>query len=62
MILRLLPQLSTLAHQSSQEDGSMPGPGLSALHTMLYFVVTPVALFLIITAAVLLSTRKDSKK
>jgi ABC-type phosphate transport system permease subunit len=62
MILRLLPQLSTLAHQSSQEDGSMPGAGLSALHTILYFVVTPMALFGIITGVVLLTTRNKSKK
>jgi hypothetical protein len=62
MILRLLPQLSTLAHQSSQEDGSMPGPGLSAIHTILYFVVTPIALFAVITGFVLLTTRKSSKK
>lgn len=62
MILHLLPQLVTLAHQSSQEDGAMPGPGLTALQTILYFVVAPVALFLIITGAVLLGTRKSGKK
>lgn len=32
----------------NQEDGSMPGQGLSAIQTFTYFVVAPVALFVVI--------------
>jgi len=32
------------------EPGMVPGPGLSATETFLYFVVAPVALFIVISA------------
>jgi hypothetical protein len=32
----------------NQEDGAMPGEGLTAVQTFLYFVATPIALFLVI--------------
>jgi hypothetical protein len=58
MILHLLP---TLLHLSNQEDGSMPGPGLTALQTVLYFVLAPIALFTVISIVVLLATADRSK-
>jgi hypothetical protein len=58
MILHLLP---TLLHLSTQEDGSMPGPGLTALQTVLYFVLAPIALFTVISVVVLLATADRAK-
>jgi len=58
MILHLLP---TLLHLSTQEDGSMPGPGLTALQTVLYFVLAPIALFTVISVVVLLATADSAK-
>jgi len=58
MTLHFLP---TLLHLSTQEDGSMPGPGLTALQTVLYFVLAPIALFTVISFVVLLATADRSK-
>lgn len=58
MILHLLP---TLLHLSTQEDGSLPGPGLTALQTILYFIVTPIALFTVIAIVVVLATADRAK-
>ena len=46
------------------EDGAMPGEGLTALQTALYFFGAPLALFLGITVLVLIATadRKGKKK
>jgi hypothetical protein len=46
------------------DDGSMPGQGLTALQTALYFFGAPLLLFLGITILVLVSTidRKDKAK
>ncbi|MFM8921545.1 MAG: hypothetical protein ACKOFV_02650 [Candidatus Nanopelagicaceae bacterium] len=32
------------------EPGMVPGPGLSATETFIYFVVAPIALFVVISA------------
>jgi hypothetical protein len=58
MILHHLP---TLLHLSTQEDGSMPGKGLSALQTILYFVAAPITLFLVIAGIVVIATADRSK-
>jgi hypothetical protein len=58
MILNHLP---TLLHLSTQEDGSLPGKGLSATQTLLYFVGAPLALFLVITGIVVIATADRSK-
>ena len=46
------------------DDGSMPGPGLTALQTAIYFFGAPLALFLGITVLVLVATadRKGKKR
>ena len=41
----------------NQEDGSLPGEGLTALETFTYFVLAPVGLFIGISLIVYLMTR-----
>ena len=43
------------------EGGVMPGEPLTAVETFLYFVATPVGLFLFITVLVLAGTREKKK-
>ena len=52
--------LVSLGHQ---EDGTLPGQGLSALETFTYFVVAPIALFTVIAVLSWVSSgdRKKSK-
>jgi hypothetical protein len=45
----------------SVEVGAMPGEGLTAVQTFLYFVATPVGLFLLITVLVMAGTREKTK-
>jgi large-conductance mechanosensitive channel len=48
----------------NQEDGTIPGPALSALETIITFVIVPTALFLIISFIAYAGTaqRKKSAK
>jgi hypothetical protein len=46
---------------SPVEGGVMPGEPLTAVETFLYFVATPVGLFLFITVLVLAGTREKKK-
>jgi len=41
----------------NQEDGSMPGEGLTALETFTYFFLAPAGLFIIISLIVYLAVR-----
>ena len=43
------------------EGGAMPGEPLTAVQTFLYFVATPIGLFLLITVLVLAGTREKKK-
>ena len=62
MIMHLLPRaLPTLLHMTAQEDGSDPGKGLTALQTITYFIITPLALFLTITIVVVIASADRSK-
>lgn len=45
----------------STEGGAMPGEGLAAVQTFLYFVATPVGIFLLISVLVLVGTREKKK-
>jgi hypothetical protein len=48
---------------TTYEPGMIPGPGLSAIETALWFVVAPIGLFLVISAfAYASSTKRDKKK
>jgi hypothetical protein len=44
------------------EPGMVPGPGLSATQTFLYFVVAPIALFVVISALAYAGSAKRDKK
>ncbi|ASY27461.1 hypothetical protein PHILAsVB114_02110 [Candidatus Planktophila limnetica] len=48
----------------NQEDGTIPGPALSALETVITFVIVPTALFLVISLIAYAATadRKKSEK
>ncbi|HET9381177.1 MAG TPA: hypothetical protein VFP69_10150 [Streptomyces sp.] len=45
--------MSSPALAVTRDDGDDPGPGLSVIETLGWFVVAPLGLFLIITAAVM---------
>ena len=48
---------------TTYEPGMIPGPGLSAIETTIWFVVAPIGLFLVISAfAYASSTKRDKKK
>ena len=53
MTTHLIHNLAMIA----QEAGSQPGTGLKACQTFTIFIVTPIALFAVITGAVLAFTR-----
>ena len=46
----------------SQEDGSLPGEGLSVLETVMYFVLAPTGLFLGISLIVYLAVRPKNAR
>jgi hypothetical protein len=54
MTTHLLHQMAMIA----QEPGSNPGTGLKAWQTFTLYLVAPVGLFGVITASVLVFTRK----
>jgi large-conductance mechanosensitive channel len=45
----------------NQEDGTIPGPALSALETVITFVVVPTALFLVISLIAYVATTQRKK-
>ena len=61
---QLLRKLINLMKMINQEDGFIPGPALSALETIITFVVVPTALFLLISVIAYAATaqRKKSSK
>ena len=48
----------------NQEDGTIPGPALSSLETIIAFVLIPTAMFLVISLIAYVATapRKKSSK
>jgi len=46
----------------NQEDGSLPGDGLSVLETVMYFVLAPTGLFLGISLIVYLAVRPKNAR
>ncbi len=46
----------------NQEDGAMPGKGLTPIMAVLYFIVAPIALFLLISAVSYLGTADRKAK
>ena len=47
---------------TTYEPGMIPGPGLSAIQTVLTFVVAPIALFVVISALAFAGSAKRDKK
>ncbi|MFM8621185.1 MAG: hypothetical protein ACKOCL_04135 [Candidatus Nanopelagicaceae bacterium] len=48
---------------TTYEPGMIPGPGLTAIETTLWFVVAPIALFVVISAfAFATDTKRDKRK
>ncbi|MFM8446825.1 MAG: hypothetical protein ACKN92_01455, partial [Candidatus Nanopelagicaceae bacterium] len=48
---------------TTYEPGMIPGPGLTAIETTLWFVVAPIALFVVISAfAYATSSKRDKRK
>ena len=45
----------------NQEDGTIPGPALSALETIITFVIVPTALFLVISLIAYAGTAQRKK-
>jgi large-conductance mechanosensitive channel len=60
----MMNHLARTLHMINQEDGTIPGEPLSALHTIITFVVVPTALFLLISLITYVGTaqRKKSAK
>jgi len=46
----------------NQEDGSMPGEGISVLETVMYFVLAPTGLFIGISLIVYLAVRPKNAR
>ena len=53
--------IASALNMGSVEGGAMPGEPLTAVQTFLYFVATPVGLFLLITLLVMVGTREKKK-
>ena len=53
--------IASALNMGSNEGGAMPGEPLTAIQTFLYFVATPVGLFLFISILVLAGTREKKK-
>ncbi|MEI6040918.1 MAG: hypothetical protein WCQ78_01615 [Actinomycetes bacterium] len=49
-------------HMINQEDGAMPGKGLTPIMAVLYFIVAPIALFLVISGIAYLGTADRKAK
>jgi hypothetical protein len=56
-----LQLVSTLTRRA-QEDGALPGEGLTAIETFVTFVAVPTALFLIISLLAYVFTAERKKK
>jgi hypothetical protein len=57
-----LHTLTAVLSMATQEDGAMPGPGLSATETFVTFVAVPVALFVVISLLAYALTGDRKKK
>ena len=56
-----LRKLISLMNMINQEDGTIPGTALSALETVITFIVVPTALFLVISLIAYAATAKRKK-
>lgn len=61
-MIKHLATIAIAAPRINQEPGSNPGEGLTAIQTFSYFVVAPVALFLVISILVWAGTSKKKAR
>jgi hypothetical protein len=54
----MIHMIASALQMNYGEGGEMPGEPLTAVQTFLYFVATPVGLFLLISVLVLAGTRE----
>jgi hypothetical protein len=57
----MIHMIATALNMGYGEGGELPGEPLTAVQTFLYFVATPVGLFLFISILVLAETREKKK-
>jgi hypothetical protein len=57
----MIHMIASALNMGSVEGGAMPGEPLTAVQTFLYFVATPIGLFLLITLLVMVGTREKKK-
>ena len=57
----MIQMIASALNMGYNDGGAMPGDSLTAVQTFLYFVATPVGLFLLISLLVVVGTR-DKKK
>jgi hypothetical protein len=57
----MIHMIASALNMGSVEGGAMPGEPLTAVQTFLYFVATPVGLFLLISVLVVVGTREKKK-
>jgi hypothetical protein len=57
----MIHMIASALNMGSAEGGAMPGEPLTAVQTFLYFVATPVGLFLFISVLVVVGTREKKK-
>ena len=53
--------IASALNMGYNDGGAMPGDSLTAVQTFLYFVATPVGLFLLISVLVVVGTREKKK-
>ncbi len=53
--------IASALNMGYNDAGAMPGDSLTAVQTFLYFVATPVGLFLLISLLVVVGTRHKKK-
>jgi hypothetical protein len=54
----MIHMITSALNMGSVEGGAMPGEPLTAVQTFLYFVATPIGLFLLISVLVIVGTRE----
>jgi len=57
----MIQMIASTLTMGFNDGGVMPGDSLTAVQTFLYFVATPVGLFLLISLLVVVGTREKKK-
>jgi hypothetical protein len=57
----MIHMIASAFNMGYNDGGAMPGDSLTAVQTFLYFVATPIGLFLLISGLVVVGTREKKK-